>query len=346
MKHINLLLLLGIPALLFTGCKNTGSEPVNDDRITVKVTRPAIAAQGSESSYVGVIEESLSVPLSFLIPGTVEKVLVNEGDQVKKGQLLASLNNISYQSAYQAALAREKQAQDAYDRLLTVYKNGSLPEVKMIEMETGLEQARSALQIARKNMGDCNLYAPVTGIAGRRFIEPGMNVIPGNAAVTLVKINPVHIKIGVPENEISKVNPGQEAVITVPALNNETYTGKVFQKGVMANPLSHTYEVKITLENHLDRLRPGMIANVRVSTGAPAKIITIPQQAVQVDQDGRKFVFIADTTSSTALRRYIETGTPGRNSDITVEKGLEAGDLVITGGYQKVNHNMPVKILY
>ncbi len=79
--------------------------------------------------------------------------------------------------------------------LSEVYKNGSLPEVKMVEMETGLEQANAAAQIACKNLADCKLFSPANGIIGKRSIEPGMNVIPGITVLTVVKIDKVFIRV-------------------------------------------------------------------------------------------------------------------------------------------------------
>jgi multidrug resistance efflux pump len=94
--------------------------------------------------------------------------------------MLAVLNSESYQNAWQIALSKLKQAEDTYNRLEPVYQKGSLPEVKFVEIQTGLEQARSMAAISEKNVKDCKLYAPSSGTIGRRMIEPGMSIIPGN----------------------------------------------------------------------------------------------------------------------------------------------------------------------
>ena len=240
-------------------------QELKNQAIGVKVQTVKDACDTVQNYYVGVVEESISIPLSFLTSGTIEQVMADEGTHVKKGQLLASLNSDNYRNALQLAAAKEKQAKDAFNRLSEVYKNGSLPEVKMVEMETGLEQANAAAQIATKNLADCKLFSPANGIIGKRSIEPGMNVIPGITVLTIVKIDKVFIRVSIPENEIVSTNVGQQALIRVPALKDITFKGLIEQKGVMANPLSHTYDIKIAIQNPEEILRPGMVCNVIIT---------------------------------------------------------------------------------
>ncbi|NMC99264.1 MAG: biotin/lipoyl-binding protein, partial [Bacteroidales bacterium] len=123
-----------------------------------------------ELVYCGTLEEYESIPLCFSVIGIVSKVFVREGDKVKAGQLLATLDEANYKNLYDMAAAKEKQAEDAYNRLKRMYKNDSLPEVKMIEVETGLKEARSATAIALKNLKSCALYATTDGMIGRKAI--------------------------------------------------------------------------------------------------------------------------------------------------------------------------------
>lgn len=341
-----LLPVIGLLMICLFGC---GHEQVNtaitSDTIAVKVMAVDLAAINEQSNYVGVAEAFQSIPLTFLTAGTIEKVMVGEGETVKKGQLLAALNTASYRNILAATLAKEKQAQDAYERLSAVYKNGSLPEVKMIEIETGLEQAQSASKLAQKNVDDCSLFAPVSGMIGTRSAEPGMNAIPGSPVITLVNIDKINIKVAIPENEIASVYTGQPAIIYVPALNNAQYKGKVVQKGVIANPISHSYEIKITIDNTGYRLRPGMLCNVLTGSNATGKVLCLPQQAVMLDAAGNRFVYVADSVNSKALRRNITTGALTAQGSIIITGGLEKGDLVITGGYQKINDRTSIKII-
>jgi|WetSurMetagenome_2_1015567.scaffolds.fasta_scaffold82637_2 membrane fusion protein, multidrug efflux system len=346
MRNIFRLLLLCTVLMALSRCKKADETGLKtESSIPVKVLAVTYSIQDATDSYVGTVEESQAVPLSFLTTGTADKVLVDEGQRVKKGQMLATLNNFSYRNAYDIADAKEKQAQDAYNRLSAVYKNGSLPEVKMVEIETALQQARSTVMLAKKNLEDCSMYSPISGVVGRRTIEPGMNVIPGSAVLTIVQIDKVFVKIPVPENEIDAIKIGQVSTVKVAALNNEVFAGKIEQKGVMANPLSHTYEVKIAILNRNDQLRPGMVCDVVIARNAKTNAVFIPQQAIQADNKENKFVYVVDTVKNIARRKNVCPGNLPGNGTIEITSGLEQGDRVITEGYQKISENSSVNII-
>jgi len=339
---------LSIGAIVLSGCtsgnKDAGIATEADRAVKVKVQQIGATSAQTEQSYIGTIEESRSVPLSFLIPGTVQKVLADEGQYVEKGRLLAVLNNENYQNTYQVALSKQEQAQDAYNRLESVYKKGSLPEIKYIEVKKGLEQAKSMAAISKKNLDDCNLYAPESGMIGKKMIEPGMSIVPGNPVFQLVKIEKVKVKIPVPEKEIAGIVKGQKAEITVSALNNRQFEGKVAEIGVLSNPLSHTYMVKVELENPRQAMKPGMVCNVTLHNLSVSERVIVPMSAIQLGGDGSKYVFVADTQTRKALIKTVETGAFASNG-IIIKEGLSAGDLLVVEGYQKLAESSTVQIV-
>lgn len=339
-------LFLPVLALLFiSGCGNKKSNSENWQQPTpVKVMQIDVVQNNSTKDYVGTIQESVLIPLSFLVSGTAQQVNVSEGQDVHKGQLLATLNDFSYKSSYQISLAKEKQAKDAYNRLSDVYKKGSLPEVKLVEVETGLEQARSSVDLAKKNIDDCRLIAPTSGVIGKRMVEPGMNVIPGNAVFNLLKIDEVYAVVSVPENEIAQITKGQNAIVTVSALNNAKFEGKITEKGVVANPMAHTYDVKITIQNKEKQLRPGMVCSIILLGMKAAQGMAVPLQAVQSESTGAKYVYIVDNGGK-AIKRIVTLGKLSGNGDVLVTSGLEKGNLLIVDGFQKINNNTPIQIV-
>jgi len=213
------------PMILFAmlaGCNSKESREIKSTSVSgVKVTKQKVRIEKEVQNleFSGTIEPSQTIPLSFRTPGTIEKVLVEEGDFVKKGQLLAVVDDTDVQTMYEISLTKYQQAADAYDRLKSVYDKGSLPEIKWIEMETNLAQAKSSLELSKNNLGKCKLFSPANGIIGNRNIEPGMSAINiTGTPLEIVDIKTVNIKIPVPENEISKIKKGLVANITVSAL--------------------------------------------------------------------------------------------------------------------------------
>jgi RND family efflux transporter MFP subunit len=298
---------------------------------------------GSEAiAYSGTIEESETIPLSFSGLGSVARVLVSEGDFVKKGQLLAVLNDETYKNAYEMSLATEKQAEDAYKRLLPMYKNGNLPEIKLVEVETGLQQAKAAASIAKKSVDDCKLYSPVDGIVGRRSIEPGMSAIPNLTSITIVKIEKVFARVPVSENEISSVKKGDKAKIKIGALNNDEFTGTVEEIGVLADPIAHTYKIKIGIVNKNRQIKPGMICNVTIDKLKETGGLSVPSRAVLVDEQGRNFVYAVNQNK--AIRKYVKTGKLLTNG-VEITTGLNDGEQVVVAGQQKLVDNSSIRIV-
>lgn len=336
---------LSVSLFIINGCTTGTKNEIKafaDQAVKVKVQKLETNSGSTGQSYIGTVQESVSVPLSFLTAGLVEKVLVDEGQSVSKGQLLAVLNSESYQNAYQIALSKAKQAQDAFDRLDPVYKKGSLPEVKYVEIQTGLEQAKSMASMSEKNLKDCKLYAPTSGIIGKRMIEPGMSIIPGNPVLQLVKIEKVKVSIPIPENEITGIAKGQKVQVRVLAIGDQSFEGEVKEMGVLSNPLSHTYTVKVELNNPGGTLKPGMVCEAAISNPTMANRIVVPLSAVQQNSNGEKYVFVAN--SGKAGKRAVETGSLVCNG-VVIENGLSSGDLLITEGYQKINQNTTIEII-
>jgi RND family efflux transporter MFP subunit len=322
-----------------SGCSGGKESGQHEKVIPVKVITLASSAVTAGHIYVGTVEASTAISLSFSMLGAVEEVFASEGQHVQKGQLLATLNSATAQNSLTTTQSQLNRAQDAYDRLAKLHANGSLPDIKFVEVETGLQQAKSMVEMAQKNLDDCRLYAPRSGIVASRSVEPGVNVMPGVAAFKLVTVDKVNVKIPVPESEIGDIAVGRDATIEVPALNDDTFTGKVERKGVTANTISHTYDVKIGVGNPQLRLLPGMVCKVSLQRNDVQADIVIPNRTVQTSPDGKRFVWLAD--NGLARRRYITSGKLSGNG-VIVSEGLSAGDQLIVEGYRNVSDGMKI----
>lgn len=342
MNYYLKLSITAILACIFAACSKQGGTQTQEKIIPVKVMEVAATQTAGGRNYIGTVEESVAVSLSFPNMGTVEEVFVQEGQRVRKGQLLAALNTATVNNSYQASLASLRQAQDAYDRLVEVHENGSLSDIKLVEVETGLEQAKSMAAIMKKSLDDCKLYAPRDGVVATRSVEAGTSVMPGVTAFRLVSVDKVNVKISVSENEISSVSEGQKASIEVPALDNAVFEGKIELKGVAANVISRSYEAKIGVDNPQSRLMPGMVCKVYLeNVGNTAEKIVVPNRAVQISADRRQYVWLAE--NNTAKRRFIKTGSL-TDYGIIVAEGLSEGDTLIIEGYRKIGEGMKISI--
>ncbi len=328
--------------LAFAGCSSSGQP--GPEAVNVEVQKVQMSDNRQDFAYSGTIVASETIPLSFSSPGTVLRVFVSEGQAVRAGELLAELDNATYRNAYQMAHTAEQQAEDAYNRLTPMYKNGSLPQVKYVDVETKLAQARAAAAIAKKSLDDCKLCAPADGFIGRRSVEPGVNVLPDMPVINIVKIKRVYALVPVSENEVSSVRKGGRAEITIAALDNAQFTGTVEEIGVVADPIAHTYKIKIAIANRNDEIRPGMICNVLLIEKNSVRRLVVPTGSVSVDAEGRTFVYVLDKSQSRALRKFVVTGNLLRHG-IEIISGLDEGEEIVVAGQQKLADNSLVRVV-
>lgn len=330
---------LSLALFSLTGCQNAEKQEANVPPIKVETLSVRSTSTTNSGQYSGTIEEENGTALSFSVAGTVRKVYIHLGQRVRAGQLIATLDPVSLRSSYNAAHATFVQAEDAYRRMKELHDKGSLTDIKWVEAQSQLEQARSMEQIASKSLSDSKLYAPFSGMIAEKNVEVGQNVAPGVPVAKLVTTNLLNVKITVPETEISSIAIGQASDITVSALGGKTYTGKVIEKGVLADPLSRSYEVKIRINNPDSELMPGMVVEASLMAPGTESACVLPAHVVQIDNQNRFFVWI--DRKGKAERRFITCGDY-TDSGVTVTSGLRPGDLVITKGQNKVCDGSPL----
>jgi RND family efflux transporter MFP subunit len=329
--------------LMTVSCSKQQETAEEKTAIEVKVLPIQKAELCSGQSFSGTVEESSASTLSFSVGGTVKSIMVSAGQHVSKGALIATLDATQVRSALDAASATLEQAKDAYSRLEKLHNNNSLPEIQWVEAESKLKQAQSAYDISKKNLSDTHLYAPFSGYIKEKSVEVGTNVMPGSPVVNLVTVDNVKVCISVPETEISKVGIGNVVNIQVPALAERTFSGKINEKGVAANSLSRSYEVKALVHNPDHALLPGMLCSLYLGDSTVTEsVILVPTSVVQLDSSNRNFVWV--DVDGKAVRRYVELGQFS-NDKVVISSGLTEGDNLIIEGQQKVSDNMQITII-
>jgi membrane fusion protein, multidrug efflux system len=346
MKHnVTIKAMIAILSLpfLFSACRSTDKIPA---AAPAKVVVQRVIAAGSdrEFAYSGTIVESETTPHSFAVAGTVTRVHVDEGQAVTKGMLLAEIDDTSYRNGYDMAKSAEKQAEDAFNRLSRMYKNGNLPEVKYVEAESGLQRARAAAANAKKNLDDCRLYAHAAGYVGRRAIEPGMIAMPNLASITVVGIDKVYARIPIPENDIALVRKGDPGTVRIGALATREFQGTVEDIGVVAEPLARTYRIQIAVANPDRAIKPGMVCTAVLQSAGRSRSLVVPSEAVMVDETGRNFVYGLDATGAKARLIYVKIGALlAGGTEIT--DGLAANDIIVVSGQHKLADGASVLVV-
>ena len=343
MKNKEIATTLLAATLMMAACSKEG----NSYRIEpLKVTTETVSAGSASVSkhYVGKVEEDSSTPVSFTGMGTVNRVYVQEGQFVTKGQLIAEMDPTQCENTRQAAKAALDQALDAQERMQVLHESQSISDIDWVNVQTKVRQAQSSLDMANKAVKDCRLLAPCSGIVGSKQMENGMTALPSQPVCTLLDIAKVKVKVSVPEKEIALFNPrlnrGKGVTISAEALGGKTFYSNHFVRNVQGDVLTHTYDVRFTVLNPRGELLPGMVVNVKTEADETGAEVTVPVRSVQQSADGHQFVWLAK--NGKAIRQSVEIGE-AEGDRIVIMSGLAEGDKVIVEGYQKVSENSEIR---
>jgi len=339
---IGLLVILAI-----AGC---GRKEESRVKAPVRVKTEVAVQEATDSgaaTFVGTVEEREATAVSFTGMGVVRRMLVSEGQHVSREQLLAEMDDTQARNLLAGAEAQVAQAEDALQRYSQLHEAGSMTEAQWVEVQSKVAQARASLEVARKNVADCRLTAPVSGIIGRKMVSAGETALPSQAVVTILDISQVKVRVAVPEGEISRIGAHTPAYIKVDAVGR-SFEGGLVEKGVVADALTHTYDVRIHVDNRERQLLPGMVASVRFAETASQQTapqqtapgVTLPVTSVQRRADGQLFVWTV-AADSTAHRTAVSIGQTTGNR-VAITAGLTGSERIVTEGYQKLSEGSRV----
>lgn len=325
-------------AVILAGCHKKDDKPTPQPPVKVTVMKVGESSENAPALYSGTVAASESTTVSFSVPGTILELYAAEGKRVSKGQLLGKLKDADYINSLNIAQAQLAEAQDGYTRLKKLHDANALPDVKWVEMEQKLKQAQNAAEMAQNTLNDTRMHAPMTGTVTAKYADAGQTVLPAQPVFEIVSTDQLEMVISVSESEISNFDIGDKASIVIDNAEGLSVTGEVTQKAVVADPLTRTYKVKISLPTKSSKILPGMIGSVKFqgkTVGqAPQSGYYLPPQAVLLNNDNRWFVWLAN--DSVAQRRFV-TADHLSSSGVIVTSGLNPGDMVITDGTQKVS---------
>ncbi len=290
-----------------------------------------------DRTYVGVVEELSTTSVSFNASGTLTKVYVNEGDHVSAGQQIAEIDSSQARNLLTAAQAQMREADDALERMRQLHESGALPDIKWVETQSKVEQAQAQLDLAKKSLKDCAVRTPVGGIVGKNVKAVGENVLPSMPVASILDISKVMVVVSIPEKEIASITTNTPTTVSVDALGGRVYQGGAITKCVEADDMTHSYHIKICLQNSDYALLPGMVCQVHVNKDKNVSMVSVPISAIKKNSRGEHFVWTARKS-----RAYRTVVVPGKTSGnrITIEEGLKPGDVIIVEGYQKLSEGV------
>lgn len=279
------------------------------------------------------------VDLSFETSGKIVSINFQEGSTVRKGELLAKVNDkplLAQLSRYEAQL---KLAEDRVYRQSALLEKDAVSQEAYEQARTELAMLNADIDIVRSNIALTELHAPFDGVIGLRNVSEGAYASPSVVVAKLTKIKPLKIDLSVPERYASQIKPGTRLTFTVEGYN-ETFHAEVYATESKIDPNTHYFSVRAHYPNTRGRLLPGRFVSVKIRMHDIPDAIAIPTQAVVPEMGVDKvFLYKGGKAHAVAIKTGLRT-----ESRIQVVEGLAPGDTLIVSGTLQLREGLPVKL--
>ena len=275
--------------------------------------------------------------------GIISRVLVEEGDRVNEGQLLAQLDDEEWRLQAQQAEARARSALDAVERARALREFDLVPEQEVERLASEARVAESEVALARLRVQNASIRAPIAGTVVRRFVERGQQVTANAPAFEIADLVNLEAPLAVPERDASRVQVGQIARVVGEEGGPPLAEGIVDRIRPVVDPQSGTVRVTVAVPARSDDriLRPGQFVSVDLVTEVLADRITLPRTSVLVDGAAPRVFIIRE---GRAEEREVALGY-SRGDRVEIRTGLEPGDTVVIVGQDNLRPNAPIHLM-
>lgn len=275
--------------------------------------------------------------------GRLLSVKVKEGEYVKKGQLVATVDLKSLTDQKAELETSMSLAKDVYDRQKRLWDQNIGSEIQYLQAKNNYERLQKSLNTLQTQIGKANIYSPISGVVDMEFLKAGEIAAPGAPIVQLFNPNKLKISADIPETYLGKISRGDKVMINFPAINKEV-TRSISLLGRTIDPSNRTFKVEVASTSEGGALKPNLLAELKFNDYTKKDAIVVPLEIVQEEVSGKKYVYVAGTKDGkdVALKSYVTIGE-GYEGDIIIEDGLSVGDQIIIDGARSVANGDPIK---
>ena len=280
--------------------------------------------------------------------GTLEKVFVSEGQKVKKGQLLAEINDSGLNEQYEQMVIQAEFAKENFERTQRLWDNNIGSEMQYLKSKTDYEATKKMVDQMKDRLLKTKIYAPFDGEIDEIISNVGSNLIPGVSQILrLVNLDIIYAESFVSEKYISFIGEGTEAIVQIPLLNME-YRSSVNQTGNFINPSNRTFRIEVPVENFDNRIKQNLDAKIKINIYKKDDAIVIPLRIVREDALGKNFVYVMSEDNKEGVyltsKQFITLGNKSEDK-VEVTEGLALGDIVVLEGAYSVEDSQRVKLI-
>lgn len=283
----------------------------------------------------GKVEGDEDIVVSAQSMGTVTDVLVNAGDKVSKGQVMATVDDRSIRQNLESLKSQMDLSTTLYNKQKNLWDQKIGSEVQYLSAKTQKESLEKQVAALQDQWDMTRIKSPINGTVDDVKIKTGQMMAPGIPAVRVVNLSALKVKGEIPESYISYVNKGNPVKIFFPDLNTEIES-KVDYSGKAINVINRTFNVEVKLKSSKEQFHPNQVAVIRIADYTSGKAMIIPIGAIMKGTEG-EYVFVASGEGGKlkAKRKIVKSGKT-YNGNVEITEGIMPGDKVITFGYQNL----------
>lgn len=300
--------------------------------VTVEMAEVTTRELQSSVRAVGTLEAEASATLRAEVPGQILEVHFEEGEPLKKGNPLYSIEATVLEAEVNEARANAERSEAALKRAEELFAKQLISGTDYDAARANYNVDVARLRSSQARLSKTVIRAPFDGFVGIRRINVGDYTTVGQQLVDVVQLDPLRVAFSVPETLLPKVQPDQPVAVSVDAYPGEIFSGKITAVAPKTEVQGHSLEVRAVLPNKHLKLRPGLFVRIDVSLGVKPNAIMIPEQAIwPLGQD--KIVYVVE--DGKAFQRKVRIGDrqPG---EVEIVDGLAPGEIIVTAGQMKI----------
>jgi len=328
------------PQLMASEPEKQASPPAMPP-MPVETAEVRIADSAELISAVGTLRSDESVVISAEIAGRVTKIGFSEGEQIDQNKVLIKLDSNVLQAELDQTLANRDLSLSTYERTENLLKDNAVSKQERDEAYAKYKLDEARVRLAQAQLAKTTIKAPFSGTLGLRQVSLGDYIQPGQTLVNLETIKQLKVEFSIPEKSIASVKVGQKINLTSDAYPDKTFSSSIYAINPKVDPISRSLVVRGRLDNSSRALLPGQFVKVQLQIANRANALFIPEQAL-IPQPNTKLVFTV--VDGKAQMVPVETGTRMKGW-VEITNGLNKGDIVVTGGHQKIGPGSPVHVI-
>ncbi len=357
---------LSLFLFLALGCKGSGEgdEPEKKAPRAAKENPVRVWKAHKENlqlkvTAIGTVEAEEDLVVSSEVKAVVKALSVDEGDYVKKGELLLSfddeelkLKKNKIEADLRRSTAEHSNAEKDLKRKEDLLKEGMVSAEDYDNSLTNRDSKKGArdsdeanLKIAEKNLAGTKVLAPFSGYISEKFISPGSYIREGDKLFRLIDSSSVKVSARVPQKYLRSIKVGSTIAVTAPALTGHVFKGKIFFISPSIEETTRTFLIKARFKNRKGLLRAGLFVDVAVTTGVEEGVFIVPEKGI-ITRDNRDVAYVV-VDGVASERTVVVTAREDANIDgfLIVTKGLSSGDLVVSDGAHTLVNDSKVRVV-